>query len=77
MRKKNLISRITFNPDIMVGKPTLRNMRITVEQVINSLAAGIPEEELLEEYPELEKDDIRAALQYAAEVISKEEIFKI
>ncbi|MHC9543892.1 MAG: DUF433 domain-containing protein [Vulcanimicrobiota bacterium] len=77
MRKKNLMSRITFNPDIMVGKPTIRNMRITVEQVINSLAAGIPEDELLEEHPELEKDDIRAALKYAAGVISKEEVFKL
>ncbi len=77
MPKKNLISRITFNPEIMVGKPTIRNMRITVEQVLNSLAAGIPSDELLEEYPELEKDDIRAVLQYAADVISKEEVFRV
>jgi uncharacterized protein (DUF433 family) len=62
MPKKNLTSRITFNPEIMVGKPTIRNMRITVEQILSSLAAGIPSEDVLEEYPELEKDDIRAAL---------------
>lgn len=57
-----LSKRITINPEVMVGKPTIRGMRITVEQILNSLAANISVKDLMEDYPELELDDIKAAL---------------
>jgi uncharacterized protein (DUF433 family) len=57
---ETLLSRITINPKIMVGKPTIRGMRITVEQILRALSAGVSEQELLEEYPELEREDFQA-----------------
>ncbi|MBU0698938.1 MAG: DUF433 domain-containing protein, partial [Proteobacteria bacterium] len=54
INNEGLLSRITVNPKVMVGKPTIRGMRITVEQILRALAGGIPERELLDEYPELE-----------------------
>ena len=61
MDSKQLIDRITINPDVMVGKPTIRGLRITVEQVLKALAGGITTQELLEDYPELEPEDIQAS----------------
>ena len=77
MNEKELLYRITVNPDIMVGKPTIRGLRITVDQILKALAAGINTNELLEDYPELEKEDIEAALLYAAELVEEEKIYKI
>jgi len=77
MNNKDLLKRITVNPDVMVGKPTIRGLRITVEQILKSLAAGITSEELLEDYPELDFLDIKAVLQYAAELVSEEKVFEI
>jgi len=62
INNEGLLSRITVNPKVMVGKPTIRGMRITVEQVLRALAGGIPERELLDEYLELEPEDIQAVL---------------
>ncbi|NQT70288.1 MAG: DUF433 domain-containing protein [Desulfobacteraceae bacterium] len=62
INNEGLLSRITVNPKVMVGKPTIRGMRITVEQILRALAGGIPERELLDEYPELEPEDIQAVL---------------
>jgi len=77
MNEKELLYRITINPEIMVGKPTIRGLRITVDQILKALAAGININELLEDYPELEKEDIEAALLYAAELVEEEKIYKI
>ena len=60
LNKQSLLSRITVNPKIMCGKPIIRGMRITVEQILRALARGITEQELLHEYPELEKEDFQA-----------------
>ena len=57
--------RITFDPDVMGGKPCIRGLRVTVGMLIGLLASGHAEEEILHAYPYLEKDDIRAALSYA------------
>lgn len=46
----------------MMGKPTIRGLRITVEQILKALAAGVPAEDLLEDYPELEAADLQAVL---------------
>lgn len=58
--------RITFNSEIMGGKPCIRGMRVTVGMVVGLLASGHELEEILEAYPYLEKEDIYASLSYAA-----------
>jgi uncharacterized protein (DUF433 family) len=77
MKNKDLLYRITVDPKIMVGKPIVRGLRITIDQILKALAAGIDTDELLEDYPELEKEDIEAALLYAAELVEEEKIYKI
>lgn len=67
MDAQSLLKRIIVSSDIMTGKPTIRGLRISVEQVLKALAAGITQHELLEDYPELEQEDIQAVLLYAAE----------
>ncbi len=73
----DLLSRITVNPNIMMGKPVIRGMRITVEQILLALANGISENELLEEYPELVSDDFKAVFAYATRLVKEEQIFPI
>jgi uncharacterized protein (DUF433 family) len=74
---KELANRITMDPDVLVGKPTIRGMRITVEQILKALAAGITTKELLQDYPELEEDDIKAALLYASQLVEDEKVFSV
>ncbi|MDO9228246.1 MAG: DUF433 domain-containing protein [Syntrophales bacterium] len=52
MGQVNVLDRITVHPDVMVGKPTIRGMRITVEQILKAMANGVPTDQLLEDYPE-------------------------
>ena len=75
--ESDLLKRITINPEVMVGKPTIRGMRITVEQILNSLAANISVKDLIEDYPELELEDIKAALLYAAKLVEEEKVYNI
>lgn len=77
MKRGNLLKRITVNPKVMVGKPTIRGLRITVEQILKALAGGVTEEDLLEDYPELEKADIQAAILYASELVNEEQVFAV
>jgi len=58
--------RITYTPDILNGQPCIRNMRLSVRRVVEAVALYPDWEELQLEYPELEKEDIRQALQFAA-----------
>ena len=58
--------RITFNPNQCGGRPCIRGMRIRVKDILDLLAAGILEKEILEDYPYLESEDIAACLKYAA-----------
>jgi uncharacterized protein (DUF433 family) len=60
------LDRITINPLQCGGRPCIRGMRIRVKDVLDLLAAGVSEPEILADYPYLESDDIRAALEYAA-----------
>ena len=62
----NRLTRITFDPQVMGGKPCIRGMRVTVGTVVGLLAAGHTVEEILRAYPYLEEGDIREALAYAA-----------
>jgi uncharacterized protein (DUF433 family) len=77
MNREQLLGRITVIPNVLVGKPTIRGMRISVEQILDALAAGVPEQELLEDYPMLEPDDIRAVLLYAREVVAAERVYPV
>ena len=58
--------RITFDPNVMGGRACLRGMRVTVSLIINLVANGMSDKEIIEAYPYLEREDIRQALQYAA-----------
>ena len=60
------LDRITVNPAQCGGRPCIRGMRIRVMDVLDLLAAGVSEKEILEDYPDLEVEDIRASLQYAS-----------
>lgn len=60
-----LLERITVNPQVMTGKPTIRNTRLTVEQILKASAAGLSFEDLKEDFPFLEYADIQACLQYS------------
>src|SRR5476651_2208691 len=62
----NHLDRITFNPKQCGGRPCIRGMRIRVVDVLDLLAAGVSEKEILEDYSDLEAEDIRACLQYAS-----------
>jgi uncharacterized protein (DUF433 family) len=66
----NLISRITINPDICNGKPTIRGKRITVQTILEFLAAGNSNDEILSQYPNLENDDIKACLEFASKLMN-------
>ncbi len=61
----NKLTRITFDPQVMGGKPCIRNLRVTVGTIIGLLAAGKNTKEILEAYPYLENEDIHEALSYA------------
>ena len=77
MIDQKLLNRITYNPEVMVGKPTIRGLRITVDQILKALAANIDIREILLDYPELEKKDIQAVLLYAGQLVEEERVFKI
>ena len=77
MDTENLLSRITINPKVMVGKPTIRGMRITVEQILRALAGGVTVNELLQDYPELEHEDMQAVFAYAVNLVDEEQVLCI
>jgi uncharacterized protein (DUF433 family) len=60
------LDRITFDPNVMGGKPCIRGMRVTVGTIVGLIASGATPEEILADYPYLEAEDIPAALSYAA-----------
>ena len=62
----SLLHRITVSPNQCGGRPCIRSLRVRVKDILDLLAAGASREEILEDYPYLESDDITAALQYAA-----------
>ena len=67
-------TRITVRPDQMDGVPCIRGLRIPVATVVGMVADGITQEEVLQAYPDLEAEDIREALQYAAEAVREREL---
>ncbi len=69
--------RIEINPKVMVGKPVIRGTRISVESIVRKLSEGATEAELMDAYPRLTPEDIRAALSYAAATLAHEEILLV
>ena len=75
LNRGQLLDRITVNPKVLLGKPTIRGMRISVEQILTALAARVSTTDLLQDYPELEMADLQAVLTYAAERVSEEQVY--
>jgi len=73
--EEKLLSRIIVDPKIMIGKPIIKGTRIPVEQILRLLGQGLTTEQILKDYPHITKDDIQAALLYAAKITSKEEVY--
>lgn len=67
-----MTDRITFDPQMMGGRACIRGMRITVALVVNLVANGMTTDQILAEYPDLQADDIREALKYAASLANEE-----
>jgi uncharacterized protein (DUF433 family) len=66
------LDRIRFDPQVLSGKATVRGLRITVAQIVNMVANGMSVAEIVQEYPFLEEEDVRQALQYAARLANEE-----
>lgn len=74
---ENVLNRITINPDVCFGKPTIRNMRYTVEMILDLMSSGMSFSELLEDYPDLEEADLTACLQFASKLVQVKRIEKV
>lgn len=68
-----ITDRIEITPRVMLGKPVIRGTRITVEQILRKLSEGISEADLLDAFPRLTREDIHAAIGYAADTLAHEE----
>jgi uncharacterized protein (DUF433 family) len=69
-----LADRIEINPKVMMGKPVIRGTRIPVELILRKLGEGASEADLLDAYPRLTREDILAAMSYAADALAHEEV---
>ena len=67
-------NRIEIDPNVMMGKPVIRGTRVTVELILRKLGEGAAEADLLDAYPRLTREDIQAAMRYAADTLAHEEI---
>jgi uncharacterized protein (DUF433 family) len=67
------VPRIEVDPGVMLGKPVIRGTRVTVELILRKLSEGATEADLLDAYPRLTREDIQAALAYAADTVAHEE----
>ena len=72
MKKEQLLERIVLNPKVMVGKPVIRGTRLTVDFILNLLAQGATENEILDEYKSLTYEDIQACFLFATNVVVTE-----
>ena len=74
---ENLLNRITINPDICHGKPTIRGLRYPVESMLELMASGMTIEHLLADYPDLQREDFLACLNYASKLAHLKSIHNI
>lgn len=77
MNDRELLERITLDPKVLAGKPVIRGTRLSVEYVLNLLAHGATEAEILKEYDGLTQEDIRACLLFAGESLSRSEFMPL
>jgi uncharacterized protein (DUF433 family) len=77
MDAQKLMERITFNPDICHGKPTIRNSRYMVESLLELMASGMTMDEILEDFPGLEREDLQACLMFAVRLTQLKHISKV
>lgn len=70
-------NRIEINPRVMLGKPVIRGTRITVELILRKLSEGATEADLIDAHPRLTREDIRAAIAYAADILANEETLSL
>jgi len=75
--KQALLNRIVINPKIMVGKPVIRGTRIPVELILKKLGQNIDVKEVLEDFPRLKIEDIKAAVMYAESLVENTEVFPL
>jgi uncharacterized protein (DUF433 family) len=73
----NHLERITIDPKIMHGKPSIRNMRFTVTQMLELIAGGMTFQEILDDYPYIKLEDIQACLNYAVRIAESKQILAI
>lgn len=71
------LERVALDPEVMAGKPVIRGTRVPVELIVRMLAQGVSEESILAEYTSLQPEDVRAALAYAAQALSSEDVFPL
>ena len=74
---QNLLRRITIDPDICHGKPSIRGLRYPVEFIMELLSSGMSIDDILEDYEDLERDDVLAVLQYASKLTQIKSIHKL
>jgi uncharacterized protein (DUF433 family) len=74
---RQLLTRITINPEVCQGKPTIRNTRYTVDLILDLLSSGMTENEIIEDYPALEINDIKACLSFASQLSKVKTIHRI
>jgi len=74
---KELRTRIIVDPKIMVGKPIIKGTRIPVDAIITRIAEGMSIKEILEDYPNLTSDDVKAALEYTVDIIRGEDVMPL
>lgn len=72
-----LLTRVTVNPTIMLGKPTIRGTRLTVEQILKAVGRGLSYEQLQADFPFLEPEDIQACILYATKLVENERIYAL
>jgi uncharacterized protein (DUF433 family) len=74
---RKLLERITIDPDICHGKPTIRGLRYPVDIMLELMASGMTTEEILSDYPDLEKEDLLACIDYAAKLTKIKSIYRL
>ena len=75
--ERKLLDRITINPEICNGRPTIRNTRYTVDLILDLLSSGMSENEIIEDYPAIESEDIKACLAFASKIFKVKSVNRI
>lgn len=76
MTHEELLNRVSVNPSVCTGKPCIRGTRVYIAIILDGLAEGLTPDEIIDHYPQLSREDIRAALAYAAE-LARENVWKV